>query len=334
MANDDKDTKAIDAHIAVRKSVIAAEGGGEKRSKELEHEIEKPELFQNGFAQLLRAEWTKFRTVRGWVIGMVVAALVIVLLGLLLATLFKSSCEGPNGLVESGGTFTVTGTGDIAPLGSGWTIERTLIGTFAGAIGVIVVAVMFSTAEAGRGLIGVTLLASTRPRRVLAAKAIVIGTVTFIAGLAAAIVVVPLGKRILRANGNDILPVTPLTELRIIVGTAALLAVAAVFALALGTLFRRSLPAVITAIAVLVLPYLLAISSVLPREASQWLLRLTPAAAFAIQQSLPEYPQVIGLYVPVAGYYPLAPWAGFAVLCGYTALVLGLAVLVLRRSDT
>jgi len=239
-----------------------------------------------------------------------------------------------NGLVESGGTFTVTGTGDIAPLGSGWTIERTLIGTFAGAIGVIVVAVMFSTAEAGRGLIGVTLLASTRRGRVLAAKAIVIGTVTFIAGLAAAIVVVPLGKRILRANGNDILPVTPLTELRIIVGTAALLAVAAVFALALGTLFRRSLPAVITAIAVLVLPYLLAISSVLPGEASQWLLRLTPAAAFAIQQSLPEYPQVIGLYVPVAGYYPLAPWAGFAVLCGYTALALGLAVLVLRRSDT
>ena len=31
---------------------------------------------RTGFAQLLRAEWTKFRTVRGWVIGLVVAALV------------------------------------------------------------------------------------------------------------------------------------------------------------------------------------------------------------------------------------------------------------------
>ena len=29
---------------------------------------------RDGFAQLLRAEWTKFRTVRGWVIGMIVAA--------------------------------------------------------------------------------------------------------------------------------------------------------------------------------------------------------------------------------------------------------------------
>ena len=29
---------------------------------------------RDGFAQLLRAEWTKFRTVRGWVIGTVAAA--------------------------------------------------------------------------------------------------------------------------------------------------------------------------------------------------------------------------------------------------------------------
>ena len=35
------------------------------------------------FTQLLRAEWTKFRTVRGWVIGMAVALLLIVGLGAL-----------------------------------------------------------------------------------------------------------------------------------------------------------------------------------------------------------------------------------------------------------
>jgi hypothetical protein len=40
---------------------------------------------------------------------------------------------------------------------------------------------------------------------------------------------------------------------------------------------------------------------------------------------------VIGMYVPLAGYYPLPPWAGFAVLCGYTALALGLAIFLLRR---
>src|SRR3984885_8914669 len=37
---------------------------------------------RDGFAQTLRAEWHKFLTVRGWVIGMIVAALAIVALGL------------------------------------------------------------------------------------------------------------------------------------------------------------------------------------------------------------------------------------------------------------
>ena len=46
------------------------------------------------FSDLLHAEWTKFRTVRGWVIGMVVAALVIVLVGLLSAAGSHTSCNG------------------------------------------------------------------------------------------------------------------------------------------------------------------------------------------------------------------------------------------------
>jgi hypothetical protein len=31
-----------------------------------------------GFSQLVRAEWTKFRTVRGWMVGMLVAGLLVV----------------------------------------------------------------------------------------------------------------------------------------------------------------------------------------------------------------------------------------------------------------
>jgi ABC-type transport system involved in multi-copper enzyme maturation permease subunit len=241
----------------------------------------------------------------------------------------------PAGVEESAGTFTVTGSGDVAPLGTegGQTIERTLSGVPIGLIVVTVVAVMFISAEYRRGLIRTTLLASPRGGRVLAAKAVVIGTVTFLTGLAATGVAVPLGKHILRANGNVILPVNALTELRVIIGSAALLAVAAVFALALGALFRRSVAAVTAAITVVTLPYILATASVLPTGAAQWLLRVTPAAGFAIQQSIPTYQQVIDNYAPSAGYYPLMPWVGFAVLCGYTALALGLAIVQLRRRD-
>ncbi len=58
---------------------------------------------RDGFAQLLRAEWTKFRTVRGWVIGMVVAALVTVGLGLLISIGGSNSCQkSPTSPVLSG----------------------------------------------------------------------------------------------------------------------------------------------------------------------------------------------------------------------------------------
>ena len=49
---------------------------------------------RDSFACTLRAEWTKFRTVRGWVIGLTVAALVTVLVGLLSAAGSMSSCNG------------------------------------------------------------------------------------------------------------------------------------------------------------------------------------------------------------------------------------------------
>jgi uncharacterized membrane protein len=42
---------------------------------------------------------------------------------------------------------------------------------------------------------------------------------------------------------------------------------------------------------------------------------------------------VSNAYTPAAGYYPLAPWAGFAVLCGYAAVALGLGIVLLRRRD-
>jgi ABC-type transport system involved in multi-copper enzyme maturation permease subunit len=249
--------------------------------------------------------------------------------------------SGAEGFHETAGRFTVTGSGDIAPLvfdpaGSGFatsTIERGLVGAFAGLIAAVVVAVMFITAEYRRGMIRTTLAASPRRGRVLAAKVIVAGAVTFAAGLAAALVTVPLGSRLAHGNGSYVLPVSSLTELRVIVGTAALLAVAAVLAVAIGTVLRRSAGAVTAVIVVIVLPYILGIASILPVGAENWLLRVTPAAAFAVQQSLPAYPQVTASYTPTAGYYPLAPWAGFAVLCAWAALALGLAAVLLRRRD-
>ncbi len=239
------------------------------------------------------------------------------------------------GFTQAGGQFTVSGSGDIAPaLSAGETAQNTLAGTFAGLIAVVVIGVMFITAEYRRGLIRITLAASPRRGRVLAAKAVVLAAVTFVGGLVAVVITVPLGEHLLRENGNPIYPVSLFTEARIIVGTAGLLAVAAVLALAVGTLLRRSAGAVTAVIAGIVLPYLLAmIPGVLPAGAEEWLVRITPAAAFSVQQSVPAYPQVMAQYTPGAGYFPLAAWAGFAVLCAWAAAALALAVFALGRRD-
>jgi hypothetical protein len=95
------------------------------------------------------------------------------------------------------------------------------VGGFAGLIAVIVVAALFITNEYRRGLIHTTLVASPRRGRVLAAKAIVIGSVTFVTGLAAAAVAVPLVEQLELAKGFSVFPVPALTELRVMAGTAA-----------------------------------------------------------------------------------------------------------------
>ena len=244
------------------------------------------------------------------------------------------------GYRQSGGTLTVTGSGDIAPDlpggdgGTAGSVADTLGGTFAGLIAALVVGTMFITAEFRRGLIRVTLTASPQRNRILAAKAIIIGGLTFAVGLPAACIALILGERKQHAGGISTYPVPALTEVRMIVGTAALLAVAAVLALGIGVVLRRGAAAVAAVITAMVLPYFFAGPlAVLPAGAADWLLRVTPAAGFSIQQGYPRYPQLDTSYTPANGYFPLAPWAGFAVLCLWAALALGLAGYVLNRRD-
>jgi ABC-type transport system involved in multi-copper enzyme maturation permease subunit len=155
-----------------------------------------------------------------------------------------------------------------------------------------------------------------------------------VVALPAAVAATLIEEPLARSRGIFIDPVPVLTQVRVVAGTAALLAVAAVLAVALGALVRRSATTVTAVIAVIVLPYFFAVPlAVLPVGAADWLLRVTPAAGFAIQQPYPAYPQVARSYIPGNGYYPLAPWAGFAVLCAWTALALGLGMYLLRRKD-
>ncbi len=239
-----------------------------------------------------------------------------------------------------GGGYTLTGSGDIAPVTPGplgpfptVTIGQSLAGAFLGLIVIVVVAAMFFSTEYRRGLIRTTLAATPRRGAVLAAKAVVIGAVAFVAGLVAAVVSIAVGVPKEENQGQILLSAPVLTDVRVIVGTAAMLAVAAVFAVALGAILRRSAAAITIAVVTVVMPFLLTALNVVPAGVGDWLLRVTPAAGLAVEQSIPRYSQVTTVTSPIQGYYPLSPYAGFAVLCLWAAAALALALVMLRRRD-
>ncbi|WP_432114298.1 ABC transporter permease subunit [Streptomyces sp. S1] len=250
---------------------------------------------------------------------------------------YSQSTKGQ--VISSGTGYSITGAGDIAPVVGGPAasgvriVSNFLVGAFAGLIMMVVVAASYMTVEYRRGLIGVTFAASPRRGRVLVTKALVVGCAAFLAGTIAAAVMVPFGGARSLANGFPVLTVPASTELRVIVGTGLLLAAASVFALAIGAILRRSAVTVTVVVVGMVLPYLLATASVLPPAASDWLLKVTPAAGFAVQQTVTHYDQVITVYSPMHGYFPLAPWEGLAVLCAYAAVAFGAALILIRRRD-
>jgi ABC-type transport system involved in multi-copper enzyme maturation permease subunit len=251
---------------------------------------------------------------------------------------------GVGGYRQSGGAsprFTVTGQGDIAPIPAGHggpadpavTVSDYLVGTFAGLIAIVVVAALFVTAEYRRGLIRVTFAATPARGRVLAAKSVVVGAVGFLAGLLGAAIAVLAGEAITKARGYYTFPISGLAEARVIGGTAILTALFGVLALAIGTIVRRSAAAVAVAVVVIVLPYFLAVFAAVPLAAGDWLLRILPAAGFALQQPYPRYGQVSMFYAPFSGYFPLSGLAGCCVLAAWTAAALALAAWLLRRRD-
>ncbi len=235
-----------------------------------------------------------------------------------------------------GGQFSVTGSGNIAPLGlgAGWPIERSLMGTVAGIIAVIALVSRFAgdAIQTGSGCEEQE-HRSTRVKA-LAAASLTVGTTGFAVGGLGAIAAVPVSDHLLRASGNTVLPVPLPTELRVMFGTALLVALVSVFSLGLSIVMRRRGAPLMAGIAFVVLPDLLARVNDVPLGAARWLLRVTPAAGFAIQQSLPAYAQATGSNTPHFGYYPLAPWAGLAVAGAYAVAVLGVAAVLFSRAKT
>ncbi|MGW0662341.1 ABC transporter permease subunit [Streptodolium elevatio] len=242
---------------------------------------------------------------------------------------------GNNTASESGGVHTLTASGDIAPMESETDLaQRSLEGAMIGLIPLAALGVLFITAEYRKGMILTTFTASPRRGRVLAAKALVLGTAAFAVGLVASVASFLIGQPLLRSSGlrPPQFPEPSLGDGRVfaaVVGTAGVLALVAVFAMALGALLRNTAAAVSVIIVLLVLPQILL--SGLPLDAARFIMQATPVAGFAVQRTTDDFGQVDSACIPEDGCYPQAPWAGFGVLLLYTLAALALAAWRIRR---
>lgn len=200
----------------------------------------------------------------------------------------------------------------------------------------IVIATMFIAGEYRRGLIHTTFAAMPDRSRVLAAKAVVVGSEAFVIGAVAVAAAVPLGEHVMTANGNYIFPATPVQVARIIAGGGAVLALTAIAALALGTILRRSAGAILVAVLLFVVPAFAGPGIIGPSSAASaavWLYRVTPAAGLSVLGLLPRSSLVDYPYTMANSYYPLSPWVGLLVLCAYALVALAAARFVLVRRD-
>jgi len=258
------------------------------------------------FAGLVRAEWTKIRSVRSTVWTLVTFVVVTVGLTAGLTALVVHSQSGPRA-AERDARIIADPVSFILGAGIGL-----------GQLTICVLGVLLITTEYSTGVIRASLLAVPKRLPMLLAK---IGVFTVLMLVLAELVSFGsfgVGSVLL----HSMAPVSlgDHNVVRAVIGAGLYLTVLGLFALAVGLLIRHTAGAIATVIgAVLVVPIL---TSLLP---GSW--------GAHIDAYLPEQAgsKVFGARPEVAAL--LSAWEGFGVFCLWTLVLLVLGAWLLRRGD-
>jgi ABC-2 type transport system permease protein len=259
-----------------------------------------------GFVGLMRAEWTKIRSVRSTVWTLIVFVVVCVGLTALISWLTESHWYGPRAASRDASAIS-------DPVGF---VLGTGIGL--GQLAICVLGVLVITSEYSTGVIRSSLLAVPRRILVLAAKAAVFALLLIVVTEIVAFCSFFVGSAILHAHVQVSLSGPGVT--RAVIGAGLYLTVLGLFALAIGTMIRHTAGAISTIIGVVfVLPIL---SGLLP---GSW--------GAHINAYLPEQAGTLITHTQEQSGDLLSPWQGFGVLCIWTVLALAVAAYLLERRD-
>ena len=261
--------------------------------------------------RVLRAEWTKLRSVPSttW------SVLAVVGLSVLLSFFVAASVDVSGGV--PGCTPGAPGCGDEDVVLNG------LSGVVFGQFAIVAVAALAATGEYATGTMRSTLTAVPRRSAALAAKATVVGALCLAAGLVASVAAFLVSQPILHGNGfvpEQGYPFMSLTDepaLRAVVGSGLYLALVGLLSLGVGMILRHTAAAITTVFALLLVPFIAAL--LLPEQPRELVQRFSPmTAGLAIQRTVDRIDSVpIGVW---AGLGVLAVWAGAALVGGFVTL--------------
>jgi ABC-type transport system involved in multi-copper enzyme maturation permease subunit len=194
---------------------------------------------------------------------------------------------------------------------------------FQAQLGAAVIGALAITSEYTTGSIRTTLIATPQRLTMLSAKTVVVAATTAVVGIAAAFPAFFVAAAVFAGDGVSLTLGDP-GALRTVIGAGLYLSVLAVLSLAVGAVLRSSVGAIAVVVTLtLVLP---GIATALPASWADSVMPYLPAEAGQA---------IIGetRFAP-AGAQLLAPWTGFALLCGYTALALLVAAVTLVKRDS
>jgi ABC-2 type transport system permease protein len=255
---------------------------------------------------LLRAEWTKIRSVRSTIWSL--AAFMVVAIGFsaIIALVVSNTWNSPG---NQGGHVQLHTDPTSVLYGAGFGF---------GQLALCVLGVIVITSEYSTGAIRSSLLAVPRRLPMLAAKAIVFAALELMVSVITVFAVFFLSTSIL--HSHIVITLGQPGVLRATIGGILYLIVLGLFAMAIGGLIRHTAGAIATVIGlVIVVPPLI---SLIPGTIANHIHGYFPTVAG----------QLVGQTIQESGDV-LSPWQGFGVFCLWTAVLLAACSVLLVRRD-
>lgn len=249
-----------------------------------------------------RSEWTKLRTVRSTIWALLITVVIMIGFGILFPALEVSRWEHRS-------ARDIAGFDPSLYSFAGINLAQLSIG---------VLGVLAMTSEYATGSIRLSFIATPQRRLLFTAKVATFSSVVAIVGLLSCLPAFLIGQGIF-GSGHSGLSLFDPGAARAVVAAAAYLVMVGAIGIGLGALLRHTAAAVAVLFAVLlVVPGLVML---LPNPWNDNVTKYLPSSAGAAMGAVVHVPNLLG------------PFAGFLVLCVYTAAVLVIAATVLSRRD-